>query len=172
MLVTIRPGDESENTAVQQSSSHVHQSSVQTLEPLHQIFKWTPLAWTPHFQQRTTSLFAVCSAWKQMSETVQKRSPSLTPLLKCFPALPVWHVFILCCSNTEKQQQKENNEVRRGCLAQCWGEVHKPPEVCWDMLWRSAHTHGTNARLEYSVKSKEVPKDEQSWLHDYLQRWN
>lgn len=39
-----RTGDDAENTAVQQSSSCVRQSSVQTLEPIHQVFKWTPLA--------------------------------------------------------------------------------------------------------------------------------
>lgn len=107
MLLMVRPGNKTEKAAAQQLSSGVHQSSVQTLESLHQIFIISFDAVFSKEQMRLRS--SACAPH-------ESRRPSLSPLLKCFPALPAWHVLILCFSNMEKQKQKENNEVRRGCL--------------------------------------------------------
>lgn len=85
----------------------------------------------------------------------------------------------------EKQQQKENNEVRRGCSEHTvvGGLVLRrgrwaPPSFAG--IWcddrpeprgQKAHSE-TKVHLQDSVKLKQAPKDEQSWLHDYLQSWN
>lgn len=61
---------------------------------------------------------SACAQHESRCQRLHKRSPLSAPLLKCFPALPVWHVFILCFSNAEQRQQKENIKVRKGCFEQ------------------------------------------------------
>lgn len=48
----------------------------------------------------------------------------------------------------------------------------RPAEICCDdqftPMGQKAHSE-TKAHSQDSIKLKEAPRDEQSWLHDYLQ---